>query len=123
MQKKSLDSLKNTLVKVDFRRDWIPELIRYIEHCIDKGAVLVLLFGSRAKGTAREDSDYDLLIIQNTSERCRKIAQNLYLHLDLPVSVDFIVQTPETVELNKKMFYSVVKDAINEGKVIYESRG
>jgi len=83
----------------------------------------IILFGSRAKGTAREDSDYDLLIIQNTSERCRKIAQNLYLHLDLPVSVDFIVQTPETVELNKKMFYSVVKDAINEGKVIYESRG
>jgi uncharacterized protein len=83
----------------------------------------IILFGSRAKGNARGDSDYDLLIIQKSDERNRKIAQKLYLHLDLPVSVDLIVQTPETVEINKKMFYSIVKEAVNEGKVVYEHRG
>lgn len=81
----------------------------------------IILFGSRAKGTARENSDYDILIIQKTGERNRKVAQKLYLYLDFPVSIDIIVQTPETIEINKNMFHSVVKDALNEGKVVYES--
>lgn len=81
----------------------------------------IILFGSRAKGTAREDSDYDLLIIQKGNESNRKIAKKLYLHFDLPVSIDFIVQTPESIQKNMKRFYSVVKEALNEGKVIYEA--
>ncbi len=82
----------------------------------------IILFGSRSKGIARKGSDYDLLIIQKSNESNRKIAQKLYFHLDLPVSLDLIVQTPETIEINKKMFYSVVKDALKEGKVVYEHR-
>ena len=82
----------------------------------------VILFGSRAKGTAHKGSDYDLLIIRRGSERNQKIAQKIYMHLDLPVSVDLIVQTPETIEINKKMFHSVVKEALEQGEVIYEQR-
>ncbi|MCX9010575.1 MAG: nucleotidyltransferase domain-containing protein [Candidatus Methanoperedens sp.] len=63
MRKKSLNSLKNTLIELNFRQEWIPEFIHHIEQCIKKGAVLVLLFGSRAKGEFLRDSDIDLLIV------------------------------------------------------------
>lgn len=82
----------------------------------------IILFGSRARGDYRNNSDYDLLIIQKSAERNQKVAQKIYLNLDLPVSVDIIVQTPETLEINKNLFHSAVKDALNEGKVIYEHR-
>lgn len=80
----------------------------------------IILFGSRAKGTARDDSDYDLLIIKSGIDNKRKIAKKIYLNLNLPVSVDIIVQTPEGIEENKTRFYSIVNEAFNEGKVIYE---
>jgi HEPN domain-containing protein len=37
------------LIDLEFRNDWIPEFINYIEQCIRKDALLILLFGSRAK--------------------------------------------------------------------------
>jgi uncharacterized protein len=83
----------------------------------------IILFGSRAKGTAREDSDYDILVVKSGIENKREISKKIYLNLNIPASVDIIVQTPESIEENKKRFYSVVKEAINEGKTIYEYRG
>lgn len=82
----------------------------------------IILFGSRARGEAKEDSDYDLLIIKSGIENRRKLTKNIYLNLNLPISVDIIVQTPEGIEENKKRFYSVIKEAINEGKIVYEHR-
>jgi len=83
----------------------------------------IILFGSRAKGNAREDSDYDILIIKSGIKNKREISKKIYLNLNIPVSVDIIVQTPESIEENMKRFYSVIKEAINEGKVVYEYRG
>jgi HEPN domain-containing protein len=34
------------LIDLEFRNDWIPEFINYIEQCIRKDALLILLFGS-----------------------------------------------------------------------------
>ena len=64
MQEKLLNSLKTTLIDLDFKKDWIPEFIKYIEECIEKGAILVILFGSRAKHDFHKDSDIDILIVQ-----------------------------------------------------------
>jgi hypothetical protein len=61
-----------------------------------------------------------LLIIQKGNESNRKVAQKLYQHLNLPVSVDLIVQTPESIEKNKQLFFSVVKEALSEGRIVYE---
>ena len=45
-----------------------PDLPSEIQHLITNyKPEKVILFGSRAKGTAHEDSDYDFLIIKETS--------------------------------------------------------
>ncbi|OGI01520.1 MAG: hypothetical protein A2Y25_03380 [Candidatus Melainabacteria bacterium GWF2_37_15] len=82
----------------------------------------VILFGSQARGTARPDSDYDILVIKSGIENERKINQAIYrvmVDIDIPIGVDVIVKTPENVEKNKKMTFSVVKEALEEGIVIY----
>jgi len=63
MQEKSLNLLKKKLIDLDFRNDWIPEFINYIEQCIKKDAILILLFGSRAKLDFHKDSDIDVSLL------------------------------------------------------------
>jgi len=82
----------------------------------------IILFGSQARGDALPDSDYDILIIKSGIENERKIAQSIYrifVDFDTPIGVDIIVKTPESVEKNRQMIVSVVKEALKEGIVIY----
>ncbi len=119
MQKKSLDSLKNTLVKLDFRQEWIPEFICYIGHCIDKGAVLVLLFGSRAKGDFLKDSDIDLLIVSsNLPDDVRDRALDFF-NDKLPVQ-PFVLTPSELGERIEKLDF-LIFDAFEEGVILYSS--
>lgn len=53
-----------------------------------------VLFGSRATGKARSDSDYDLFVITENPEEVRKIAQR---H-PLGRNVELVVWTPEQAE-------------------------
>lgn len=55
---------------------------------------LILLFGSRAKGTARADSDVDLCVVAPTSNK-RALLTELYYHVDVDRPVDFLLYTPE----------------------------
>ncbi len=119
MQKKSLDSLKNTLVKLDFRLDWIPEFIRYIEHCIDKGAVLVLLFGSRAKGEFLKDSDIDLLIVSPNHPADVRDRVLDFFSDKLPVQ-PFVLTPSELFERLEKLDF-LIFDALEDGIVLYSS--
>src|SRR5215210_1889245 len=49
----------------------------------------IILFGSRARGTHRPDSDIDLLVVQNSEEPRHKRARPIHLALsDLPIEVD-----------------------------------
>ena len=41
----------------------LDNLLRLIERFFGENARVVILFGSRARGEAREDSDYDVLIV------------------------------------------------------------
>lgn len=58
----------------------------------------IILFGSRARGTAHADSDFDILIIQDSDQPRYRRAATLYRILaDLPVEVELVVYTPEEV--------------------------
>jgi uncharacterized protein len=84
----------------------------------------VILFGSRARGDARPDSDYDILVIASQIEDELKTERLLYramLGFNEPVGVDIIVKTPESAEESSKSVVSVVKEAFKEGMVIYGS--
>jgi predicted nucleotidyltransferase len=77
---------------------------------------LVLLFGSRARGDALQDSDVDLLVV---SERFRGVpflerAVQALQDLDASFAVDMLCYTPEEFE-GKRQELGVVSAALEEG--------
>jgi uncharacterized protein len=84
----------------------------------------IILFGSRARGDARPDSDIDILVIKDSTEPgyCRDAA--LYLALaGLNVPVDLMTFTPEEVRDWSAVPQAFITTAIREGKVVYENQG
>jgi predicted nucleotidyltransferase len=83
----------------------------------------IILFGSWARGTAREDSDLDLLVVLAKSEHKRKTAIQIGNSLsNLPIGKDIIVTTPEDIEKYGKIVGDILLPALTEGKVVYENR-
>ncbi len=82
----------------------------------------VILFGSQARGDARPDSDYDILVIKAGIENGSEIEGNIYESLfdeNIKVVVDVMVATPEIVEKYKNTIGCVIKPALREGVVIH----
>jgi len=85
----------------------------------------IILFGSRARGDARPDSDVDLLIIESepfSVQHSRfKASGNLYMKLaDIGVSKDLLLYSRDEVDYLADSRNHVVGRAIREGKVLYE---
>ena len=81
----------------------------------------IILFGSAARGEMNRHSDVDLLIVKACVHRrslARQIRRKLY---GIRMAVDLIVVTPEDVERYKDSHALIIKPALQEGKVIYES--
>lgn len=74
------------------------------------------LFGSRATGKERKDSDVDLLLVSPVFRRQRRLrrAPPLYLRWDLDYPVDFICLTPEEFQRKKKEI-GIVQEAVKAG--------
>jgi predicted nucleotidyltransferase len=84
----------------------------------------IVLFGSRARGDARSGSDYDLLVIRQSSEPRYRRAVPLYVALaDLPVEVDVLVYTPEEVREWSGVREAFVTTALRQGRLLYERQG
>ena len=82
----------------------------------------IVLFGSRARGTARAESDLDLLVIADSEEPRYRRAVPLYGALShLFVPMDIVVYTPGEVEEWREVPQAFVTTAIREGKVLYET--
>jgi predicted nucleotidyltransferase len=87
------------------------------------GAQKVVLFGSRARGTHRPDSDVDLLVVNRSTEPRYKRSVPIYAALaDLPIEVnaDVIVYTPEEIAEWSEATAAFVTTALREGQVLYE---
>ena len=81
----------------------------------------IVLFGSRARGDARHLSDYDLLVVQESSLPRYKRSGALYAALaDLPAEVDVLVYTPAEIEDWSAVPMAFVTTALREGRSIYE---
>ena len=81
----------------------------------------VVLFGSRARGNARPDSDVDLLVVLPECEDRRKAAIAIRrVPADLPVGKDIIVTTPGEIAQRGGRVGTVLRPALREGKTLYE---
>ena len=79
----------------------------------------IILFGSISKKDFDEDSDVDLIIVYDTEKRFMDRLRELYSQWNIPKAVDILAYTPTEFEMmSSNSFF--VKDALTEGKIIYE---
>ena len=82
----------------------------------------IILFGSRARGDATKDSDYDLLIIGPSSEpRSRRTIPVYEALYGLGVSKDILWWTAEEAAEWGLVRNHITSVAQREGRVIYEA--
>jgi predicted nucleotidyltransferase len=81
----------------------------------------IILFGSAARGSMASNSDVDLLIIKDGADSLQLMA-NIYRELHgVGAAVDAIVVSSADVERYKDSHALVIKPALREGRVLYES--
>lgn len=101
----------------------IREIVDTIVREADPDAVI--LFGSRARGDARPDSDVDLLIVERESfslqNSRRQETARLYLALrKLAIPKDLLLYSRDEFELLKNSPHHIVGRAQREGRVLHE---
>ena len=81
----------------------------------------IILFGSYAAGNANDDSDLDLIIVQETSlpvlERGKDIRFSL---LGTKIAFDLLLFTKKEFNERKKNKYSFLNSALKTSKILYE---
>lgn len=83
----------------------------------------IVLFGSRARGDNRPDSDLDLLIIAPSTEKPHRRPIAAYRAVsDLIVPKDIVWYTPEEVQEWSGVKYHLATRALREGRVLYEKQ-
>ena len=86
------------------------------------GAERVILFGSRARGDARGDSDYDLVVVTGVEEDPWAISSRAHQALfGLGISADIVVFSPEAFATRSQWISSVARRAVEDGRVLYEA--
>ena len=97
----------------------LDDIIRRIVEVADPERII--LFGSAARGDMNRDSDVDLLIVKEGGDPLDlmgQIYQNMY---GAGAAVDAIVVTPQAIERYKDSHALIIKPALQEGKVVYET--
>jgi len=88
----------------------------------------IILFGSRARGDYKEDSDYDILVLKEGIglEEKGKIETNIrlaLLNVKLPViDIDVIVQSEERFKTLRNVKFTIYHEIGQEGVILYDKR-
>jgi len=106
------------------RPDWAADatLAEIIRRILAAGEPQkIVLFGSRARGDARADSDYDLLLVEPSElPRYKRAARYRRALTGLTGAKDILVWTPDEVAQWREVPNAFVTTAVQEGVVLYE---
>jgi|ERR1051326_5180854 predicted nucleotidyltransferase len=83
----------------------------------------IILFGSRARGDNRADSDVDLLIVQGSrpgSSRWQELREFRLALRGVPLAKDILLFRPAEFEYWRDSLNHVVGRAVREGRLLYE---
>lgn len=84
----------------------------------------IILFGSYAYGTAREESDVDLLVVMDvTEEQARNMAVRIRQRIPRRFRMDLLVRTPQEIAFRLSHNDYFLREILERGQVLYESTG
>ncbi len=82
----------------------------------------VILYGSRARGTATPDSDFDLLVIEaDPVKKLQEMSRLRQAIRDIPYPVDIWVMGEQEFEETKEVIGGLAYPAHKYGVVLYEN--
>ena len=119
----SLDLPEPTFTLMDALTDqMLAEIVATIVRAVDPQRII--LFGSRATGTARPDSDLDLLIVGerpfgNGHSRRQELANLWRLLARFRIPKDLLLFTVEEVEHWQASANHIIGRALREGRVLH----
>lgn len=97
----------------------IEEMVRRIVERFDPERII--LFGSRARGAARADSDVDLLVVLAENGAKRRTTVEIYrLLAGMGIPKDIVVASLEEIEKYRDVAGTLIRPAVREGRVLYE---
>jgi len=112
---------------VDETMSYIPEIVACLEQM---DPAKVILFGSRARGTASAGSDLDLIVVTRSDELPRSYREKESVYLEVArllrdirkkVSIDLIVHTRPMHSRFTEMDSLFAREVHQRGIVLYES--
>ena len=99
------------------------EFARRLREKLGERVEEIILFGSRGRGEAREDSDYDVLVVVRDEKLSRrekadlwKIARDIFV--DMRVAADIVIQTARDAAWRKEHWSTVTYEAYREGIIL-----
>lgn len=100
--------------------EWLPQVIEEVVRACDP--LLVILFGSLARGEEGPDSDIDLLVVLPHVESKQKpgLMGTIRFAVEAPVPIDVFVTDPDEIERRRDVIGSFHYWPLREGKVVYE---
>ncbi|HEC35414.1 MAG TPA: nucleotidyltransferase domain-containing protein [Anaerolineae bacterium] len=96
------------------------ELRRVVEALRGSGTQLIVLFGSAARGEIAPWSDLDIIVVLDSELSFIKRLGWLYERIQPRVGLDLLAYTPQEFEAIRQRPF--IRQAMEEGKVLYEAR-
>jgi predicted nucleotidyltransferase len=113
----------NEISPFHIRGELFDQVIVALREVLGASLIAVVLYGSRAKGEAHDQSDWDLLLIaENLPEK--PLARHFFLKRALPAdcrgAISLLAKTPAEFEARVSPLYL---DIALDGQILYDSRG
>jgi uncharacterized protein len=100
------------------------DLTRLIARVVEVAAPeKVVLFGSRAQGRPRKDSDVDLLVVAETGGDSKRAAVRIRSALSWTSGLDLIVRSPHQLAERLRIGDPFFAEIMRTGRVMYEKPG